>query len=362
MMKRTPRAFRIAFALFLSIATLCSSAPAVSLAEDELNPRELKQELAKRRKAVRPSDHEARLELLEWMVEHALYKDALSTFNKVLAHSPDEPRALDLLSTVSYQSPLPIKGPYETLDKERLVRLLHYAGSSVPTVQEYVVKLLRDYQDQELLHGSLNQLLSAGLERPRAFATLALRRLYPGEDQRALLRRAVLDQSKKVRTGAALALAKVEEPGILVPVIRSMGSKSKHVQMFAAEAIGNMGHAEGIEPLMFALSSLNSAQSGSSGVPPAANIMIGSQVAYVSDFDIEIAQGSSIADPQISTIGSGALFTARSLGISGYSIIQHRKTIMRSLRNLSGEDAGKRPKDWAKWWKARQAAQADLVK
>ena len=361
-MKRTPLSFAALLTFLTLFTNLCSPAPAVSLQEDELSPRELKQELQRRRKAVRPTDHEARLELLNWMVEHELYKDALSTFNKVLAYSPDEPRALDLLSTVRYTVPIPIEGPYETLDEERLVRLLHYAGSSLPTVQEYVVRVLRKYEDQERLRASLRKLLSAGMERPRAFATLALRRLFPGEQQQDLLRRAVLDQSKKVRQGAALALAKVEEPGILVPIVRAMGSKNKQVRMFAAEAIGHMGHDEGIEPLMFALSALNSAQSSSSGVPPAANIMIGTQVAYVSDFDVEIAGGASIADPQVSVIGTGALFTARSLGISGYSVVTHRKTIMRSLRKLSGEDAGKRAKDWDNWWDARKQAQSEPAK
>jgi hypothetical protein len=120
-----------------------------------------------------------------------------------------------------------------------------------------------------------------------------------------------------------------------------------------------MGHEEGLEPLMHALVSLNSAQSASGGVPPAANIFIGEQVAYVSDFDIEIAQGSSIADPQISVIGTGSMFTARSLGISGYSVVQHRKTVMKSLAQLSGENVGKRPKDWIQWWEARSEAQGE---
>ena len=297
--------------------------------------------------------------MLEWMVEHALYSDALSTFNKVLAYSPDEPRALDLLSTVRYTVPLPIEGPYDEIEGERLVRLLHYAGSSLPTVQEYVVRELKEHRDQALVREELLKLLGAGLERPRAFATLALRRLFPTEMQRPLLRRAVLDRSRKVRMGAALALGKVDEPGILIPVIRAMSSESMYIRMYAAEAIGHMGHAEGIEPLMHALIGLGSLQSSSSGVPPAANIAIGSQVAYVSDFDIEIAQGSSIADPQVASVGTGALLTARSLGISGYSIVTHRKTIMKSIRNLSGEDAGKRPKDWIEWWEAKRDAVPD---
>ena len=76
-------------------------------------------------------------------------------------------------------------------------------------------------------------------------------------------------------------------------------------------------------------------------------------MAYVADFDVEIAQGASIADPQINVIGSGAMFTARSLGISGYSVVQHRKTILKSLAQLTGEDHGKRAKDWIAWWETR---------
>ena len=357
-MKRTLSTLCLAFAALFSLSALCSSAPKVSTQEDSASAADLKRELIKRRKAVRPSDHAARLELLEWMVANAFHKDALSTFDRVLAHSPDEPRALDLLSQMNYTVPIPFAGPYETLDEEHLVRLLHYAGSNLPTVQEHVVKLLRQYENQELLRKALREMLFTGLERPRAFATLALRRIFPGEEQQQLLRRAVLDQSKKVRTGAALALSKVEEPGILVPVIRALNSENKQIRVYAAEALGHMRHEEGIEPLMHALVGLNSLQSSTGGVPPASNIFIGSQVAYVSDFDIEIAQGSSIAEPQINVIGTGALLTARSLGISGYSVKFHRRAIMRSIRKLSGEDAGKRTKDWMKWWDARKANQS----
>ncbi len=356
-MKQLSHATGIVLASCALILSLCSFAPSLSPAEDESRDKALERELAQRRKAVRPRDHQARLELLEWMVENKLYQDALSTFDKVLAYSPDEPRALDLLSRVHYKVPLPIAGPYETLEQESLVQLLHYAGSNLPTVQEYVVRLLREYHDQELLRQSLRQLLYTGLERPRAFATLALRRLFPTEFQKDLLRRAVLDRSRKVRMGSALALAKVEEPGILIPVLRALNSEHKLVRQFAAEAVGYMGHEEAIEPLMYALVALN-AQSGSSGgVPPASNIVIGSQVSYVSDFNVEIAAGASIADPEISVIGTGALFTARSLGISGYSVVTHRKSIMSSLRRLSGEDAGKRPADWERWWEAKREAQ-----
>lgn len=326
----------------------------------EVSP--LLRELGKKRKAVRPTDQQARLELLQWTVDQGLYEESLTTFDRVLLLSPDEPIALDLLSQVPYTVPIPIQGPYETIDRDGLNRLLHFAGSNLPTVQEKVVTILRDYEDQELLREVLGKFLYTGLERPRAYATLVWRRLYPGEQQRALLGRAVLDRSKKVRAGASFALAKVEEPAMVIPVVRALSSEHKLVRMYAAEALGNMGYKEAVEPLMHALSGLSSAQSGSSGVPPAANINITEQVAYVSDFDVEIAQGASIADPQINVIGSGAMFTARSLGISGYSIVQHRKTIIRSLEKLTGEEHGKRANAWLDWWDAKKAAQAEDAK
>ena len=322
--------------------------------------KKLMRELAQRRKQIRPSDHEGRLQHLEWMVAVGLTKESLSTFDKILARSPDEPRALDLLSRLQYSVSIPIQGPLTSLSESSLIRLLHYAGSSRPTVQEKIVSILRDYENLKTLRALLGKLLFTGLERPRAFATLALRRMYPGAAQKELLGRAVLDRSKKVRTGAALALAKVEEPGILVPVVRAMSSEHKLVRMYAAEAIGNMGHKEGLEPLIQALVGLNSAQSASSGIPPASNIDVGEQIAYAADYDIEIAQGASISDPKINAIGTGSAFTARSMGISGYSLVRHKKTLIKSLAQLSGENIGKRPKDWIQWWESRPETQREL--
>lgn len=309
------------------------------------------QEMKARRKRLRVDDHIERFLTAEWMVAEGLHEESLSTFDRILARFPDHPQALDLLTRVRYAVALPMQGPYETLDAEGLTRLVHFAGSSVPTAQEYVVELLREHQDPELVREAVGKLLFTGLERPRAFATLAQRRLFPGEQQRALLGRAVIDRSAKVRLGAALALSRVEQPGIVVPVVRAMeDSESEYVRWFAAEALGHMGHAAAVEPLVRALATLAAPQTASGGGQPASNIYIGEQVAYVSDYDIEIAQGASIADPQINVQTAGVAFTARSLGISGYTVVKHRESIMTSLRQLTGEDAGKRTRDWLEWW------------
>ena len=80
-----------------------------------------------------------------------------------------------------------------------------------------------------------------------------------------------------------------------------------------------------------------------------ANIYIGLQFAYVGDFDVEIAQAASIADPIVTLGNSGVVLDARLGGISGYTYATEYRVVHTALQNLTGASPGSSPGDWQRW-------------
>jgi hypothetical protein len=167
---------------------------------------------------------------------------------------------------------------------------------------------------------------------------------------RALLARAVLDSSEKVRLNASLALRDVGEPGLVVPVVRAMESSTTgRVRLQAEEALGNMGYMAAVGPLITRLAILQSSRSGGTGVPHS-NIFIGKQFAYIQDFDVEVAQFQAVADPVINVLIEGQVTDAGVQSIEHAFFTSERRAVRSSLQQITGENPGGRVRDWVEWW------------
>jgi hypothetical protein len=122
----------------------------------------------------------------------------------------------------------------------------------------------------------------------------------------------------------------------------------------AIEALGTIGDLAALEPLLVHLARM-SPQSGSGGGAPRSHIFVGNQVGYLRDFDVQIAQGSSIADPIPDVVGEGAQLDVRVVGIGVESVTPaaERRAICRTLARLTGEKPSDEPEHWLAWWKQR---------
>jgi hypothetical protein len=89
---------------------------------------------------------------------------------------------------------------------------------------------------------------------------------------------------------------------------------------------------------------------GGGSSPPHAHVFFGEQRAYVSDFDVEIAQGAVIAKPVIGILQSGVLLD---VAVAGVFIIrtEERRVVLGALGKLTGQALGNDPVAWRAWWK-----------
>ncbi|MEO0650894.1 MAG: HEAT repeat domain-containing protein, partial [Planctomycetota bacterium] len=195
----------------------------------------------------------------------------------------------------------------------------------------------------------------------RDFAALILRRMFPGTAAAALIERSLIDVDPDVRKQAAVSLAHVADPAVAGPAVRALGSTRPLLRLHGAEALGWMGHAEAVPPLVEALLSSGAAPEAIAAAPRAF-AFFGTQTAYVQDFDAEVATGSSIADPVISVLASGAVLDVRVVSASAGGWRRFDTAAMASLRRLTGENAGKRKRDWRTWWKDSDANPANAAR
>jgi HEAT repeats len=312
---------------------------------------EVRDEQRKLARGVGPKDHERRVALATWMFDQGLEEEALEELDRVLHVEPDHPAAVRLLRTAHVARPQ--VGDPEA-DPERYVGQLFVAAlSATPTKRELCVQAMGELLEveggREVLSARLSKELVSYRVLCRVTAAHALRRLMPGENVRELLRRCALDTSRPVRESAALALRATDEPGVIVPLVRALGSESRAVRTNAAESLGKVGFNAAVPALVSHFANLP--QSGGGGITPSiANIYIGLQFAYVGDFDVEIAQGASIADPIVSVGDSGVVLDARVGGISGYTYSTEYRVVNSALQQLTGEKPGSSPADWQRWF------------
>jgi len=316
----------------------------VARAADE---REVVAEAKRLAREVDRKDPVRRTALASWMFDQGLYEEGIDELNPILAREPDQPEAVALLK----RSTPPLALPELSADADSVTTFVRKVCGAKPVAREVAVLRLGELHGEIDLRATLRAELGQGSLRRRAFAALALHRLFPGQEVKALLNRAVLDGSSDVREQAARALGAAEDPAVMLPVLKALGSQSSAVRANAAEALGNMGYPHAVAPLVNHLTAVNTlAQSGGGYHPPASHIFVGKQVAYVQDYDVEVAQGSSIADPTINTIMEGAVLDVRVLGVSKTQISSEKAAVRNALANLTGQNPGRTTKAWTGWW------------
>jgi hypothetical protein len=184
--------------------------------------------------------------------------------------------------------------------------------------------------------------------RTRALAAHGLRRLFPGEELQALLGRAVLDASADVRSEAARGLRDACDPSVVAPLVRAMGSKSSAVRLNAIQALALVSEPAAVEPLYDRLVALQGGATRSGA--PRSHVFVGRQFAFVQDYDVEVAQGSAIADPVINVGLEGAMLEGAVLGVQDYAVQTERAALRSALSTLTGADPGKTTQAWMRWW------------
>jgi hypothetical protein len=324
-----------------------------------VDEKELLREFNERRNAVGDIAGDrarARIALWNWMADEGLYAETLEEVDEVLARDPHREEACTFLRERDLFVVLP-ELPVDLGEREHagkdLTRFLRFAATAPAAVRELCLARL------SLSHAQAERLFSSELNhassRRRELAAVGLGRLVPGTQGRALLVHSVFDPTQDVRTACAQSLGAAGDPALTMPLTRALASDSKRVSQRAVEALGAAGYAEAVGPLVQHLASLSSKPAGGGAArPPAAHIFVGTQRAYVQDFDVEVAAFAAVADPQINVITGGVVLDVRVLGLHTVSFRTRRATVCRVLRRLTGESWGDRPQEWIEWWRSRE--------
>ncbi|MFT7668493.1 MAG: hypothetical protein ACI8X5_001186 [Planctomycetota bacterium] len=318
---------------------------------------EIKKQASALERQLGPKDNGRRIEFAKWLKSEGFVEEATEEIDCVLRLAPDFAPALHLLSERGFPR-FSTSGAEE--DPASHVARLFNAGVSASAVdRELIIQslspLLEDQLGNEALRKSLRKELHAARILRRTFAAHALRRLYTGQEMFAIMQRCVLDTSQPVRQEAALALAATGEPGIIIPLVKSLSSQSREVRTNAAESLGNVGFKTAVPALVSHFANLSAARSSVPSDKVAAHIYIGKRFSYVGDFDLEIAQGSAIADPIVFRGEEGILLDVRLGGISGYTYKTEYRSVYDSLKQLTSENPGSSPSDWSRWYEEHKS-------
>ncbi len=331
----------------------------VALERDVLaEARRLEQEVVA---SPRASQASGRAALADWMLRRGLSTEGLSQLDRALSVDPDHPLALRV--TTEFAPRLCIAALDAALaGDEPTLGTLRVAANATPAVRELAVLRLGAGGTSDELRKDLRQQLASHSPRLRAVAALALRRLFPGkalqvDDVRESINRSVLDGADEVRSEAARALRSVGDPSVTAPALRALSSTNPRLRENSIQALGVMGYRESVEPLMTYLGNVHSAvQAGRTSAAASSYLFVGTQTAYVQDFDVEVAQFSAVADPQINTLIEGSVLDARVLGSYSLSFATETRLVRNSLANLTGVDAGGTTRAWLDWWTANRSA------
>lgn len=313
-----------------------------------VSEREALSEAKKRRRQAYKGTLDSRAGFAQWARDEGLLQESMQELENILSQEPDHEWALRLLSGGPGLASLPRANEEDAAASRQ--ELLRYGAQGGAVARELAARELARFEDQEAVLADLEADLRATSIRRRAFAAHALGRVQPGKETRHLLMRTVLDSSADVRKSCAYALKATGEPGMALPMLRALASRNTEVRTNAAEALGHLGHAAAVEPLIGHFATLAAAQGSGSAVVPRANIFVGRQFAYVQDFDVEVAQFQAVADPQVNVVIEGSVLEGRVIGVRQSAHIYERSTVRGALRKLTGADPGDRPQDWLDWW------------
>lgn len=207
------------------------------------------------------------------------------------------------------------------------------------------VSLSNLQQKRRISYADLGRALeSKDAELRRAACRLAAHQLETSM-QRRLSKLSLSDASTTVRPAAAQAMMALDEERALGRWAAELWTARKDPQRKqAAEHLGNFGHnrPDVVKSLIYALGAAQQQV-------PGRYVFFGRQVSVVTDFDVEVAQGSFIADPHISVITEGTILQVRVISNS------LGRSITGALQHLTDANFGTDRAAWLRWYEAQQS-------
>ncbi|MCP5020634.1 MAG: hypothetical protein GY930_02560 [bacterium] len=286
-----------------------------------------------------------------WCLERGLLKEGLAQLDKNLSSHALRKQSLNILEDFVRFLPAPPVHQEGILPCDTFAEHAKWlATKNTASLHELSSRSLADMakaqartlapNEIDAWDRCLTQVLKGSKARQRdlALSTLAS---WKGANSGDTLRRfAMLDSSKSTRNHSAHLLGTLDDPKQIFGLTGWLDHENQEIQARAASALGYSGYPAAVPALVAALGN------GSSSVSrvPHAHVFIGSQSAYVQDFDVEVANRTSVADPIVNVLPTGVVLDA---GVVSVTI--HRTVYTKALSRITGHRAGSTEKSWTQW-------------
>ncbi len=309
------------------------------------NEKELLKELSDQIKASTPGT------LPAWCLQRGLLKEGFAQLDKNLGSHGLRKQSLITLEQFAHFLPAPPTTEEETPPSAMFAEHAKWlASKNTASLHELAAQSLagtataqarsRTADEPDPWTQCLTQVLKGNKARQRDLALSTLTQWKGTHSGETLRRFAMLDSSESTRNHSARLLGTLDDPKQIFGLTGWLDHKNQEVRARAASALGWSGYPAAVPALVAALGS----GSSSIGRVPHSNIFLGSQTAYVQDYDVEIANNSSIADPIINVQPAGV-----ALDVGVVSVAIHRTVYQRALSRITGHKPGTTEKAWSKW-------------
>ncbi len=307
----------------------------------ELYRKELKQGQSKNVK-----DH---TRLARWCLGRGFTSGLAAELDGILRLDPDNTFAWGLIKRLAPVYRLAKKNT-QPREKPRWARrevdLLYAAAKNQSFLGAAMIRANLDSLPDDIQLNNAIRFSDRGTEPQRWIAVYMLGQSNKVRRVKPLYRRALGDPSWQVRACAVASLKKHDDGTTIGPFERALFyGKYASTRVYAAEALGMLGDKRAVKPLIAALEATTTPGGARN------HVRFSKQVAYVKDFDVEIAQAAVIADPIIDVVESGVV-----LDVAVVSVGITRRRMSASLHQLTGTGLGYSPGEWSKWWKANKAS------
>jgi HEAT repeats len=299
------------------------------------DPFEAHEKVATAAFGLHPDNAAGQIALAEYAATYGIWATARRHLNLALARDPDSERALALATkwAVTFKLNAFEEGAKPNLRKA-LESWLKESATKDWVGAAMVLEKVKWVAPAIVLHPTLKT-LKATQPHARWCAARVLTNLRNDPERiKPLYRRGILDPSPTVRTECVRALKVTKDPVFCRLFAKSLASNNQAVRIAAAEALGELELPEGAEPLIRMLA-------GDGPIAPRNHIGVTTQVAYVKDFDVEVAAGAVIADPIVDIVQEGVI-----LDVAVVSVNAERHVYWTALKRITKRDFGT---DLSKW-------------
>jgi hypothetical protein len=180
--------------------------------------------------------------------------------------------------------------------------------------------------------------------RGRAASATLLGELGDESALRPLILSAARDLDAEVRLAALRAAASFGHDDTALPFVRALGSENPRLVANAAAALAELGDARAAGFIVRRMTS--------HGHSARNFVAFTNQVSYVRDYDVEIAQASNIANPDVATIQEGVILDVKVLD-AGFEKTWVERVLVDSLSRLTGQPFRGR-EDALAWYEAHR--------